>query len=406
MRVQTFLNRLIQLPGMWVKGIRFEVGEVIITIHRRFRLLECPECGTKVRGRFCESTRRWRHIGIWEWPVFLEGAIRRLRCPRCKSVRTERVPWARPDSDFTLRFEEVVAYLAQRLNQTAVAEMVGIAWQTVGSISQRVVADKLPTDRLDGLRRIGVDEISYRRHHKYLTMVVDHDTQRVVWAAEGKSSATLKGFFEELGPARLKELEIVSIDLSAAFQKAIREMAPGVDVVFDRFHVARLAQQALDEVRREQQRELSGEERKPLKKSRWPLLKRSDNLRDKDEIKLAEIQRLNLPTYRGYLLKESFLEIFDAPNRACAEREIASWLSWASRSRLAPFVRMARTVRKHLEGILQFLDTGLTNARLEGINNKIRLLSHRAYGFHSADALIGMIELCCSGIKFRKLQLV
>ncbi len=299
-----------------------------------------------------------------------------------------------------------MAALAQRLNQSAVAELTGIAWPTVGNIARRLVEEKLDPSRFDDLRRIGVDEISYRRHHKYVTVVVDHDTQSVVWAGEGKSSETLHSFFELLGPQRLQKLEILSMDMSAAYQKAVQEALPRADIVFDRFHVAQLAQKALDEVRRDQMRQLQKQETKPLKRSRWALLKRSDKLSQEQEIKISEIQKFNRPLYRGYLLNESFLETFDAPDAETAQREICSWLSWASRSRLKPFVRLARTVRKHLDGILRFIDCRLTNARLEGINNKIRLLSHRAYGFHSAQSLIATIYLCCSKITFSKLQLV
>jgi len=309
MRVQTFLNRLLHLPGLWVQGVRFEGDRLIISIRRRFRLLTCPVCGAQVRGRFGQKVRQWRHLALWGLPTYLEGAIRRLRCPRCRRVRTEQVPWARHDSDFTRPFEDVVAALTQRLNQSAVAKMTGIAWPTVGNIARRLVQEKLDPNRFDNLRRIGVDEISYRRHHKYLTVVVDHDTGGVIWAAEGKSSKTLHRFFELLGPERLKTLEVVSMDMSAAYQKAVREALPHADIVFDRFHVARLAQQALEEVRRDQMRELEAEERRPLKGSRWALLKRSDTLNEDDVVKISQIQQFNRPLYRAYLLDESFLEI-------------------------------------------------------------------------------------------------
>lgn len=408
MRVTTLLNKLLHLPGLWIRGLRFEDGALVLSFRRRFRRLTCPVCGTSVASRFEEKTRRWRHLALWGVPTYLEGPIRRLRCPSCQSVRTERVPWARPGSDFTQPFEDVVGFLAQRLNRTAVAELTGVAWETVGRIAARLVAEKLDPQRLEGLRRIGVDEISYRRHHKYLTVVVNHDTGKVVWAAEGKSAETLASFFRQLGAERLAAIEIVSLDLSAAYQKALREALPQAQLVFDKFHVAQLAQKALDEIRRELVRQLPPEQRSPLKKSRWALLRRPDTAPDpaQDEAKLSVIQKHNAPLYRGYLLRASLLELLDAPHRAQAEHEAKAWLAWASRSRLQPFVRLARTLRQHLAGILAAVQTGLTNARLEGINNKIRLLSHRAYGFHSAQALIATVYLCCSGIQLQAPALV
>ncbi len=408
MRVSTLLNKLLHLPGLWIRGLEFTDEALILTFRRSFQRLTCPVCGTSVQGRFEEKTRRWRHLALWGMTVYLEGPIRRLRCPTCQSVRTERVPWARPGSDFTQPFEDVVAFLAQSLNRTAVAALVGVAWETVGRIAGRLVAEKLDAKRFEGLRRIGVDEIAYRRHHKYLTVVVNHDTGKVVWAAPGKSAETLSAFFLELGPERLASIEFVSLDLSAAFQKALRESLPNAKIVFDKFHVAQLAQKALDEVRRDLVRELDPDQRSALKKSRWPILRRPDAAPnpEKDEAKISEIQKHNAPLYRGYLLNGSLLEILDAPSRQQAEIEAKNWLAWAARCRLKPFLRLARTVRKHLEGILTAVETGLTNARLEGINNKIRLLSHRAYGFHSAQSLIATVYLCCAGIQLEVPTLV
>lgn len=194
--------------------------------------------------------------------------------------------------------------------------------------------------------------------------------------------------------------------MSAAYRKAITEAAPQAEIVFDRFHVARLANDAVDAVRRTEMNRLPTLERAQLKGSRWALLKRPQNRRFDEEAKLSVIQRVNRPVYRALLLKESFLETFEAPTRGEAEERLESWLAWASRSRLAPFVRLGRTVRKHLGGILAFIGSRLTNARLEGMNNKIRLLSPRAFGFHSAAPLIATIYLCCSGIKLPRLQMI
>lgn len=411
MRATTLMNRLLRLPGLRVTAVRFEEEKgkqapiLVIEIARTFRRLTCPDCGTRVRGRFEEKRRRWRHLSLLGHTTYLEGPIRRLRCPTCETVLTEEVPWARPASAFTRPFEDAVALMAQKLSLTAVSELMGIAWATVGSIAERLVDELLEEDRLEGLRRIGIDEFSYRRQHRYLTTIVDHDRARVVWVGEGKSSRTVAAFFEELGPERSRKLELVSIDMSAAYQKAVRAAAPRAEIVFDRFHLARLANDALTEVRRAEFHRLDAEAGAVLKGNRWILLKRPERLEPEEKRRLAALEKLNRPVYRAYLLKESFLDLFDANGRAEAEKGLDAWLAWASRSRLPPFVRLARTVRKHREGILRALELPLSNARLEGTNNKIRLLSHRAYGFHSAQALIAMIYLCCAGIQLPPLQL-
>lgn len=406
MRVTTVLNRMIALPGLWVKGVRFENEHLVISIQRRFRSLTCPVCATRVRGRFQETTRRWRHLAIWGHPTVLEGPIRRLRCPTCAAVRTEAVPWARPRSAFTRHFEDAVGFLAQQLNHTEIAAMTGIAWVTVGSIARRLVAEKLDATRFEDLRRIGVDEISYRRHHRYLTIVVDHDRDRVVWVGVGKSAETLAGFFQALGRERSAQLAVVSIDMSAAYEGAVREAAPQARIVFDRFHVVRLANDALDTVRRAEVAKLAPTDRPALKGTRWALLKRPEHRTTAEDAQLAAIARANQPLYRAHLLKESFLDIWEADTRAEAAERLDQWRAWAARSRLPSFVKLARTVTAHLEGILEFFEMRLTNARLEGMNNKIRLLNHRAFGFHTPDPLIATIYLCCSGIMLPQLQLI
>ena len=188
---------------------------------------ESPEGSTRVRGRFEERRRRWRHLPIWGHTSCLEGPIRRLPCPTCETVRTEEVPWARYGSSFTRPFEDVVGLLAQKLNHTDVAQLTGIAWVAVGSIARRLVDGKLDEDRFHDLRRIGMDRFSYRRHHRYLTVVVDHDREQVVWAGEGKFAKTVLDFFQGLGPVRAPALQLVSIDMSAAYDKAAGSCSSG-----------------------------------------------------------------------------------------------------------------------------------------------------------------------------------
>ena len=405
MRITTLLNKLLKLQGLWVQGIRFEGEALVIEVRRRFQRLTCPECGTQVKGRFEEKTRRWRHLAIFGTTTWIEGPIRRLRCPTCRAVQTEAVPWARHRSAFTRHFEDAVGFLARKLDHTAVSNLFDISWATVGSIAERLVAEQLHDDRFENLRAIGVDEFSFRRHHRYLTIVIDHDRERVIWAAEGKSGDTLSAFFEELGPERRACIELVSIDMAAGYIQAIQEALPHATLVFDRFHVARLAQDAVTEVRRAQMRRLDPEDRASIKGTRWALLKNPENLRASERAKLNLVRKTNDPLYRAYLLKETFLDVFTYRSPHRARRALEAWRAWAQRSRLAPFVRLARTVRDHLDGILAFIDSRLTNARLEGMNNKLRLISHRAFGFHSAEPLIAMIYLCCSGITLPQLQL-
>lgn len=329
-------------------------------------------------------------------------APRRVACPRC-GVRVEKVPWADPDSWFTYDFEEMAAYLAQITDKTKVTEMLGISWRTVGRIVERVVSRRLDPARLSDLHLIGVDEFGYRKRHRYITIVVDHERERVVWAKEGRDSQVLDDFFDALGSEGCKGIETVTMDMAKGYIKAVRSRVPHAQIVFDRFHVQQLASEALDEVRREIVRDLRGsgcyEEAQAVKGTRFVLLKRPENLDPAEKFKLSEVQRKNRRLYRAYLLKETLAKALDYLQPGRAAEALRSWLAWASRSKLAPFVRMARTIREHFQGVLAYVRTRVTNALAEGINNKLRMVARRAYGFHGSQALISMLFLTCGGIK-------
>ena len=315
-------------------------------------------------------------------------------------MKIEAVPWAAHGSRFTHDFEELVAYLAQVMDRTAVTKQVGIAWQTVGTIVSRIVRERLDPKRLDGVRRIGIDEFSYRKRHSYVTIVVDHDQKRVIWAGEGKSADALKGFFEELGEEGRALIKTVTIDMSPAYRRAVSEWLPNAEIVYDRFHVQRLVSNAVDEVRRTEVRDCEDADRaKGIKGSRYALLKRDWNLTTRDLAKLSEIQKTNQRLYRAYLLKDALIDVLDDRRPGELRHRLRAWLSWASRSKLKPMVKAARTIRTHFEGVVAYARERMTNGIVEGMNTRMRMVARRAYGFHSARALISMMFLCLGGIQ-------
>jgi transposase len=401
-RVNKFARIIIGIARTIVTNVAFDGFSVVLGVKPTWRKPRCSRCGKICPGYDHRAKpRQWVHLNIGVMRIILEYAPRRVECSAC-GVHVEKVPWVRADSRFTRPFEEMTAYLAQITNKTEVSRMMGIAWRTVGKIIERVVADKLDAKRLENLRRIGVDEFSYRKRHRYITVVVDHDRKRVVWAAEGKSSETLNAFFDELGKERTGKLETITIDMSAAFIKSIEDKAPKAQIVFDLFPVLKLASEAVDEVRRSMVRRLididSPDEAAAIKKSRFVLLRRPWDLSSKEWDKLSAIQKHNASLYRAYLLKESLSDVFDEPSIKAAKEALNRWLAWASRSKLKPFVKTARTIRKHKDRILAYIETKLTNGMTEGFNNKLRMIARRAFGFHSAGALIAMLFLCCGGV--------
>ena len=242
MRATTAFNKMLAIPGADVAGVQFTPTGIVVALRRRARRLRCP-CGWSTRAVYDRSTRRWRHLDLGAARLYLEAEIRRLACPACGRVRTETVPWARPGARFTRDFEDVVVYLAQRTDKTTITRLLRCSWEAVAAIVTRVVADHLDDARLDGLYRIGIDDVSYRNGHRYLTVVADHDRQgAVVWAAEGKSSATLEGFFDTLGAERTAQLVAASMDLHGAYAKVTRARAPHARVCADPFHITRAGQ--------------------------------------------------------------------------------------------------------------------------------------------------------------------
>ena len=400
MRVQTAFSRMLRLPGASVVDVSFGAEGVIVTVRLRRRRRVCSRCGQTGKRLEIHDRRvkHWRHLDLGANRCVIECELRRLRCGDC-GVHLEAVPWARPGSQHTRDLEDVVAWLAQQMAKTPIAGMLRIGWDTVGRIVARVVADRLDERRLAGLVAVGVDEISYRRGQRYLTSVVDHRAGAIVWCAAGRNAATLQAFFDELGE-RKTTIRAVSIDMSGGYEKAIRDNAPGAEICFDPFHVVRLAQRAVDQVRRD---EWNAHERSHtpkgrwIKGTRWSLLKAPEKQSIPQLALLGEVQHANKALYRAFLLKEELRLLYQLEEPWLAPAHLDAWLAWASRSRLAPFIKLARTIRRHRAGILAAIRLGLSNGRLEGLNSRIRLISHRSFGFHSASPLIALVYLCCAG---------
>lgn len=396
--------RLLGLQRTVVEDVTVnDAGEVIVSVRPSWR--ERDRCGVCRRrcGRYDagEGLRRWRALDLATTFCFLQADAPRVRCRR-HGVVVAAVPWARHGSRFTRAFEDQVAWLAVNTSKSAVAELMRIAWRSVGQILERVCAEaRREVDLLDGLRRVGIDEISHRKGQRYLTVVVDHHSGRLVWAAPGRDRATVLRFFDELGQERCKELELVSCDMAAWIAGPVAERAPQAERCVDPFHVVMLATDALDQVRREVWNEARRQGNltlaRDLKGARFAVWKNPENLTDRQAAKLSMIQATNARLYRAYLLKEQLRQIYQLPADQ-AERLLDRWLAWARRSRLPAFVKLARTIRQQQPGILAAIQHGLSNARIEQINTQIRLIARRAFGFHSPAPLIALAMLKLAGL--------
>lgn len=337
--------------------------------------------------------RRWRTLDVGTMKAYLEARAPRVSC-REHGVVVAHVPWARPGARCTTVFEDTCAWLAAHTALSVLTVLLRVAWRTVADIVARVVADGLDTnDMLDGLTRIGIDEIAYRKGHRYLTVVIDHDTGRLVWAAEGRNKDTLTRFFTELGDQRCRSLTHVSADGAEWIHTVVRAYAPTAVICLDAFHVVMWAMKALDKVRTRTLATAGARDRNQM----WAVRKNPVDLNPDQKASLATIQTTNKTLYRAYLLKEQLREAFRVKGPR-GRQLLAGWLAWASRSQIPEFTALSRSIRSYRPLILNTLDHGLSNGRTEATNTHLRALTKRAYGYHSPAALIGMAMLTRGGL--------
>lgn len=407
MRNARVWQRVLGLARTVIETVVFdeEAEAVVVWVRpRKGARRRCGRCGRRApwfdRG---EGRRRWRALDLGTLPAFLEADAPRVNCPT-HGPTVIQVPWARHGVGHTRDFDETVAWLATQCSKSAVVELMRIAWRTVGSIVARVSADiDARVDRLAGLRRIGIDEISYKRGHRYLIVVVDHDTGALVWAAPGRDEATLRRFFDALGDERAAQITHVSADAADWIATVVTERCPNAVQCADAFHVVAWATEALDEVRRQAWNEARGAvdrrrvgrasgHARALKRARYALWKNPENLTDRQRDKLAWIAKTDPRLHRAYLLKEGLRTAFVLKGQAGKEA-LDRWISWARRCRIPAFVALQRRIVKHRVAIDAALDSGLSNALIESTNTKIRLITRVAFGFHSAEALIALAML-------------
>jgi transposase len=411
-------GRLLGVPTAVVETVVFDEHEQVVIASVRTRKRDRGRCG--ICRRRCpgydagQGRRRWRALDLGTVRAVVEADAPRVSCTE-HGVVVAAVPWARHGAGHTRAFDDTVAWLATTCSKTTVRQLMRIAWPTVGAIITRVRADiDADVDRLAGLRRIGIDEISYKKGHKYLTVVVDHDTGRLVWAAPGNDKQTLTQFFTLLGPARCAQITHVSADAAAWIARVVEQHCPTAVRCADPFHVVKWATDALDAVRRQAWNTLrrrpggSGRDRRGraastgaaqgLKRARWALWKNPENLTDKQRAKLDWIAKTDPRLYRAYLLKEGLRYVF-AVSGDEGKHALRRWLSWAARCRIPEFVKLGRTIRTELAAIHASLEHGLSNALVESTNTKIRLLTRMAFGFKRPEALISLALLALGGYR-------
>ena len=393
--VRTYIERWPRKQGGEERVLVIVVEPDAATRHR------CPQCGQ--RGKVVETdVVRWRTLDVHGKRTFLESRLPRIVCAEHGKI-TAAVPWARHDVRFSRPFEEFAAWKAAHMSWTRAAAELRVSWEGLSGIVARVGADaSLGTDRLEGLRRIGIDEKSWGKGSgKFLVIVTDHDTGRVAWIAQGRDQATVHAFFDALGPQRAALLTHVSADGAEWIHPVVRARAPQAALCLDAFHVVKWSNQKLDELRSRLARELRAagkdDQAAALGKGMWALRKKPQNLTGNQKTALADIAADNKPLYKGYLLKEQLREAFKVKGDD-GKQLLRGMIAWAQRCRIPEFVKLAKTLTRYRDTIDNTLDHAVSNGRAEALNAQVNALITRARGFRSATTLIAAINFTHGGL--------
>jgi transposase len=393
--LKTILNRIQKQPGFVYGQVRLMERprlEIVIEVrpHGRNRA-RCSGCERKRPGYDTLAPRRFEFVPLWGIPVFLVYPMRRVSCGEC-GVRVEAVPWGSGKRQLTDTYAWFLAGWAKRLSWTEVAKAFHTSWEKVYRAVELAVAWGRAHQSLDGIRAIGIDEIQWQRGHRYLTLVyqIDAGCRRLLWVGRDRRVKTLLRFFRWFGKERSAALHYICSDMWRPYLKVIAKQAAQAAHVLDRFHIMSMLSKAIDDVRAQEVKALKARGYEPvLRRSRWLLLKRPENLTEKQEPRLAELLQYNLRSVRAYLLKEDFQCLWEYRSPYWAGVFLERWCTRAMRSRLEPMKKVARGLRRHRELILNWFRAkgAISAGTVEGFNNKAKLTMRRAYGFRTDRAM-------------------
>jgi len=357
----------------------------------------CPDCGAADCPAYDTEQMTWRHLNFFQHQAWLHARVPRVRCPAC-GIKKIGVPWARAGSGFTLLFEALVMAMIPAMPVNAAARQVGEhdtrLWRVVHHYVEQALANTSTAD----VTRVAIDETAARRGHDYITLFVDIDQARVVFATEGKDAGTVAAFADDFtthggDPDAVSE---VCIDMSPAFIKGVAENLPNAEVTFDKFHAVKIINEAVDEVRRAEQKAQS-----ILKGTRYIWLRNPDNLSDRQRATLDALPTRTLKTARAYQIRLAFQDLYAEDNPESAAGYLKKWYFWATHSRLEPVIAAARTVKRHWDGILRWFHSKIANGLIEGINSLVQAAKAKARGYRSTRNLKAMVYLLAGKLDLR-----
>lgn len=374
-------------PPWFVEKVSLLPAESRVEVHvgTKSHAWECPVCGGPA-SRHDAVPRHWRHLDTCQFQTILVAMVPRVRCGQ-HGVKQVPVPWADRGSRFTALFELSVLRWLKVTHISAVTKLFGLSWSATDGILQRAVRRGLKRREAKLPRRLGIDETSFRKGHQYVTVICDQDTGHVVHVEDGRTAETVKGYLSGFEPEQREAVSTVAMDMWQAYITAVTELVPGAEskICFDKFHLAQHLSKAVDQVRRRETKTLAGAGDDSLKGTRYLWLKQQAHRSDEDEQSLQELLRVALKTSRAWAIKEAGMTIWRYRSRHWARKALLKWYDWAIRSRLEPIKRVARMVKRHLEGLVNAMHHGITNARSESINSRIQWIKSTAKGFRNNE---------------------
>lgn len=374
------------VPPWLVTNVDLNMCERLVEIDVQWPVdhsVECPECGRSCTIKDHREERRWRHLDTMQFQTIIKSRVPRSECPD-HGVKTIQVPWAGPNSRFTLLFERLaidVMIAAKSIKEAA--RLLGLSWDQVHAIQARAVERGLARRALDEIKHVGIDEKSFLKGHKYASLMVDIDGERILDVVEGRTLEAANSLWQRLPEEVRGGVYAVAMDMWDAFITSARTNAPQADIVHDKFHISKYLNEAVDKVRRTEHKAFMKEDDETLKGAKYLFLKNPSNMSDSEKERFKALRMDRLKAGRAWSIKETFSEFWSYSYQASAEKFFQRWYWWATHSRLKPMIDVAKLMRRHLPNILTYLRHLITNAMMEGFNSKIQTIKSNARGYRN-----------------------
>jgi transposase len=403
MQDRELYRRILGIEAPWYVDsveLKLEDGEVHVRLaHQDNIAWPCPECGAACQLYDHQPERQWRHLDTCQYRTILRAEPPRSKCPE-HGVRVVKLAWAEPSSRFTALFEALAIAWLKAASQKAVAGLLRLSWDEIHGIMERAVKRGLQRRQAEPVPQIGVDEKAFRKGHSYLTLVNDLARGRVLYVSEDRKQSSLDGFWGTLTPEQISSIAAVAMDMWAPYLASAREHLPQADdkIVFDKFHIAKHLGEAVDKVRRKENKILRAAGDDTLAGTRYDWLRHPARMEPKDRRAFAALRDSGLKTARAWALKETMMAFFDYRYERPARKHFRWWHNWAARSRLQPMIEVGRMLKRRFANIVTYLRHRVTNATSESLNAKIQWVKYTARGFRNKQNFVNAIYFHCGGL--------